>query len=52
MKNTAPTSANMKGARSMRIAKEQVDVKMSIPGAIIRQRTDFGDATGYGKTSG
>ena len=25
---------------------------MSIPGAVIRQRTDFGDATGYGKISG
>ena len=36
----------------MRIAKEQVDVKMEIPGATIRQRTDFGDATGYGKISG
>jgi hypothetical protein len=36
----------------MRIAKEQVDVKTSIPGAVIRQRTDFGDATGYGKISG
>ena len=36
----------------MRIAKDQVDVKMAIPGATIRQRTDFGDATGYGKISG
>jgi hypothetical protein len=36
----------------MRIAKEQVDVKMEIPGATIRQHTDFGDATGYGKISG
>ena len=25
---------------------------MEIPGAIIRQRTDFGDATGFGKISG
>lgn len=33
----------------MRIAKEHVDVKMEIPGAILRQRTDFGDATGFGK---
>lgn len=36
----------------MRIAKEDVDVKMEIPGAVIRQRTDFGDATGFGKISG
>jgi hypothetical protein len=36
----------------MRIAKEQVDVKMQIPGATIRQRTDFGDVSGYGKISG
>jgi len=36
----------------MRIAKDDVDVKMQIPGAVIRQRTDFGDATGLGKISG
>ena len=36
----------------MRIAKENVDVKLEIPGAVIRQRTDFGDATGLGKISG
>ena len=36
----------------MRVAKEKVDVKMEIPGAVIRQRTDFGDATGLGKISG
>lgn len=36
----------------MRISKEDVDVKMEIPGAVIRQRTDFGDATGLGKISG
>ncbi len=35
----------------MRIAKEKVDIKMEIPGAVIRQRTDFGDATGLGKIS-
>ena len=35
----------------MRIAKDDVDVKMEIPGAVIRQRTDFGDATGLGKIS-
>ncbi len=36
----------------MRIAKDNVDIKMEIPGAVIRQRTDFGDATGLGKISG
>ena len=36
----------------MRIAKEDVDVKMEIPGAVIRQQNDFGDATGLGKISG
>lgn len=36
----------------MRIAKEDIDVKMEIPGAVIRQRTEFGDATGLGKISG
>jgi hypothetical protein len=35
----------------MRIAKGDVDVKMQIPGAVIRQRVDFGDATGLGKIS-
>ena len=36
----------------MRVAKQDVDVKMEIPGATIRQRLDFGDATGLGKISG
>ena len=36
----------------MRISKDDVDVKMEIPGAVIRQQTDFGDVTGYGKISG
>lgn len=36
----------------MRVAKENVNVRMEIPGAVIRQRTDFGDATGLGKISG
>ena len=36
----------------MRMAKDDVEVKMQIPGAVIRQRTNFGDATGYGKISG
>jgi hypothetical protein len=36
----------------MHIAKEEVDVRMSIPGAVIRQRKDFGDVTGYTTISG
>ena len=36
----------------MRIAKGDVDVKMQIPGAVIRQRTGFGDASGFGGISG
>ncbi len=36
----------------MKISKEQVDIRLEIPGAVIRQRTDFGDATGLGKISG
>lgn len=36
----------------MKIAKENIEVKMEIPGAVIRQRTEFGDATGFGKISG
>lgn len=36
----------------MRVAKDDVEVKMEIPGAVVRQRTDFGDATGLGKISG
>ncbi len=35
----------------MPIAKEDVDVKMKIPGAVIRQQTDFGDATELGRIS-
>jgi hypothetical protein len=36
----------------MRVAKENVDVRMEIPGAVIRQRTGFGDASGFGSISG
>lgn len=36
----------------MKIARENIDVKMEIPGAVIRQQTEFGDATGFGKISG
>ena len=36
----------------MHIAKEDVPVKIGIPGATARQKVDFGDATGYGTISG
>lgn len=36
----------------MRIAKEQVDTQLKIPGATIRQQKNFGDASGFGKISG
>lgn len=36
----------------MRIAKEDVPVRINVPGAIARQKTDFGDVTGYGKIGG
>ncbi len=35
----------------MRVPKEQVDVKMEIPGAVIRLRTEFGDMSGFGPIS-
>lgn len=35
----------------MKIAKNDIDVKMEVPGVVIRQKTDFGDATGLGKIS-
>ena len=36
----------------MRIAKDIVDVQMEIPGAVIRQRMDFGDVSGFDTISG
>jgi len=36
----------------MKISKENIEVKMEITGASIRQKTEFGDATGLGKISG
>lgn len=35
----------------MRIAKDDVPVLIDVPGAIARQQTDFGDATGYATMS-
>jgi len=36
----------------MRVAKDDVDVRMEIPGAVIRQRMEFGNASGFGMMSG
>jgi hypothetical protein len=36
----------------MRVAMDEVDVKISIPGAVMRQRTDFGPVKGYDRLSG
>lgn len=36
----------------MRVAKDNVDVRMKIPGAVIRQRTNFGLMSGSGSMSG
>ena len=36
----------------MRIAKNDIPVKIDVPGAKARQITNFGDATGYGEIGG
>ncbi len=36
----------------MRIAKNDIPIRIDAPGAVARQKTDFGDATGYGRISG
>lgn len=35
----------------MRVQKQDVEVRMDIPGATLRQRLDFGDATGFDRFS-
>jgi hypothetical protein len=36
----------------MRVAKDQVEVQMEIPGAVIRQQKGFGEVTGFSAISG
>lgn len=36
----------------MKVTKDDVDVKMQIPGAVLRQRTNFGSAGEYSHISG
>ena len=35
----------------MRVAKENIEIRMEIPGAVIRQRMDFGSVNGSGSLS-
>jgi hypothetical protein len=35
----------------MRVSKDQVDVRLELPGAVIRQRTEFGQVNGFEKIS-
>ena len=36
----------------MRIAKQDIPIRINAPGAVARQKTDFGDSTGYSMISG
>ena len=36
----------------MRIAKQDIPVRINVPGAVARQKTDFGSATGFGMMGG
>ncbi len=36
----------------MRIARQDIPVRMNVPGAVARQQVDFGDATPFGTISG
>jgi hypothetical protein len=52
--NPAPgsTLVTAKEKYTMRIAKRDIPVRIDVPGAVARQKMDFGDATGYGVLSG
>lgn len=36
----------------MHIPKTEIPVRIDVPGAVARQKTEFGDANGYGKIAG
>ena len=36
----------------MRVAKDDVDVRLELPGVVVRQRLGFGDTNGYDQISG
>jgi mannose-6-phosphate isomerase-like protein (cupin superfamily) len=38
----------MRGETEMHISKNEVPIKVNAPGAVARQKTEFGDATPYG----
>src|SRR3990172_3514928 len=43
---------NQREVHEMRIAKNDIPVRIDVPGAVARQMMNFGDAAGYGKSSG
>ena len=43
---------NQREVHEMRIAKNDIPVRIDVPGAVARQMMNFGDASGYGKISG
>ena len=46
------TFTTAKEKATMRIAKQDIPVRIDTTGAVARQKTNFGDATGYGMISG
>lgn len=36
----------------MHVARDNIEVKLQLPGVVLRQRTEFGDVHGYDKVSG
>jgi hypothetical protein len=38
--------------KTMRIAKQDIPIRIDIPGAVARQKTNFGDSSGFGMISG
>src|SRR5512145_2548210 len=44
--------ATRNGGTAMRVAKDNVEVRMEIPGAVIRQQAGFGDVSGFTEISG
>lgn len=43
---------NPRGILTMKISKNAVNVRLSLPGVVIRQHTEFGDISGFDKISG
>lgn len=51
-RSSAFTPYNTNNTPPMHIAKQEVPVKINIPGATARQELEFGDATAYGTIAG